>query len=106
MKTKDNPSFEIDVNTLRKAALLYRSVNHPLRQQILHLLHKNERMTVSRVYAKLRIEQSVASQHLAILRKAGMVINEREGKNVFYRVNYERLQKFHSISAQLLGGKK
>lgn len=106
MKTKENSPFELDVNTLRKAALLYRSVNHPLRQQILHLLHKNERMTVSRVYARLKIEQSVASQHLAILRKAGMVINEREGKNVFYRVNYDRMQKFQHISAQLLGGKK
>lgn len=106
MKTKDSPSFDIDVHTLRKAALLYRSVNHPLRQQILHLLHKNDRMTVSRVYAKLRIEQSVASQHLAILRKAGMVINEREGKNVFYRVNYDRLQKFQTISSQLLTAKK
>jgi DNA-binding transcriptional ArsR family regulator len=106
MKTKDTPSFEIDTNTLRKAALLYRSVNHPLRQQLLHLLHKNERMTVSRIYAKLRIEQSVASQHLAILRKAGMVVNEREGKNVFYSVNYERLQKFKAISAKLLTSKK
>lgn len=106
MKTKDAPSFELDANTLRKAALLYRSVNHPLRQQLLHLLHKNERMIVSRIYAKLRIEQSVASQHLAILRKAGMVINEREGKNVFYRVNYDRLQKFQTISSQLLSAKQ
>lgn len=101
MKTKDARPFEIDVILLKKTALLYRAVNHQLRQQILSLLHKNSRMTVSRLYAKLRIEQSVASQHLAILRKAGMVINERDGKNVYYRVNYDRLQKFQAISSQL-----
>jgi DNA-binding transcriptional ArsR family regulator len=105
MKTKDVHSFEIDVLLLKKTALLYRAVNHQLRQQILSLLHKNSRMTVSRIYAKLRIEQSVASQHLAILRKAGMVISERDGKNVYYRVNYDRLHKFQDVSARLLGVK-
>ncbi len=105
MKTKDSRPFEIDVLLLKKTALLYRAVNHQLRQQIISLLHKNSRMTVSKIYAKLRIEQSVASQHLAILRRAGMVISERDGKNVYYRVNYERLQKFQTISAQLVGAK-
>jgi DNA-binding transcriptional ArsR family regulator len=102
MKTKELRPFDIDVLLLKKTALLYRAVNHQLRQQILSLLHKNNRMTVSRIYAKLRIEQSVASQHLAILRKAGMVISERDGKNVYYRVNYDRLQKFQAMSARLV----
>ena len=102
MRINKTPSLEIDSLILTKAALTYRAINHQLRQQILQLLHKNGRMMVTNVYVKLRIEQSVASQHLAILRRAQLVVAEREGKNVYYSVNYQRLNQLHSISGQLL----
>lgn len=102
MKINKTPGLDIDSLALQKAALTYRAVNHNLRQQILQLLHKNGRMMVTTVYVKLRIEQSVASQHLAILRRAKLVVAEREGKNVFYSVNYSRLNQLHSVSGQLL----
>ena len=68
---KIDPELKIDVLTLKKAALVLRAVNHKLRQQILKLIHQKGRITVTEIYVKLRLEQSVASQHLAILRKAG-----------------------------------
>ena len=46
-------------------------------------------MTVTDIYVKLRLEQSVASQHLAILRKAGVVQTERDGKFIFYSLGYQ-----------------
>ena len=52
---------------LRKAVLVLRAVNHKLRQRIIGLLEENNEMTVTDIYIKLRLEQSVASQHLAIL---------------------------------------
>ena len=58
--------LKIDVLQLKKAALILRAINHKLRQQILKLVHQNGRMTVTEIYVKLRLEQSVASQHLAI----------------------------------------
>lgn len=63
--------LHIDVMQLRKARLVLRAINHKLRQQILFLLHDNQKMNVTSIYEKLRIVQSVASQHLAILRSAG-----------------------------------
>jgi DNA-binding transcriptional ArsR family regulator len=84
-------SLEIETLRLRKAALVFRAINHPLRQQFLQLLHKHQRMDVTSLYVKLRMEQSVTSQHLSILRKAGFVNTKRDGKQVFYSVNYERL---------------
>jgi DNA-binding transcriptional ArsR family regulator len=101
MKTNSTPQLEIDSLTLQKAALTFRAVNHPLRQQILQLLHKNGQLIVTSVYVKLRIEQSVASQHLAILRRAKLVLAKREGKNIFYSVNYQRLNQIHTVSEQL-----
>jgi DNA-binding transcriptional ArsR family regulator len=84
-------NFAIETLVLKKAALIFRAVNHGLRQQIMRLLHQHQRMDVTSLYVKLRLEQSVASQHLAILRKAGFVNAQRDGKQVFYSVNYARL---------------
>ena len=94
--------LKIDVIQLKKAALILRAVNHKLRQQILKLIHQNGKMTVTEIYVKLRLEQSVASQHLAILRKAGYVNTLRDGKFIFYSVNYSRLDQVHSIVHDLL----
>jgi DNA-binding transcriptional ArsR family regulator len=94
--------LKIDVLQLKKAALILRAVNHKLRQQILKLIHQNGKMTVTEIYVKLRLEQSVASQHLAILRKAGYVNTLRDGKFIFYSVNYDRLDQVHAIVHELL----
>ena len=71
-------SVNVDLYNLKKAAMVLRAINHKLRQQILKLIDESGRMTVTEIYVKLRLEQSVASQHLAILRKAGFVKTERE----------------------------
>lgn len=105
MKTKPNTPVDIDSNSLRKAALHFRAINHPLRLKILQLLDQNKRMTVSSIYFILRIEQSVTSQHLAILRRANLVIAERDGKRVFYSVNYNRLQQMKDVAYELLHSK-
>lgn len=97
-----NDELKIDVIQLKKAALILRAVNHKLRQQILKLIHQNERMTVTEIYVKLRLEQSVASQHLAILRKAGFVSTYRDGKFIYYSVNHDRLNQVHSFVHDLL----
>jgi DNA-binding transcriptional ArsR family regulator len=94
--------LRIEVIPLKKAALVLRVVNHKLRQQLLQLLHQQGRMTVTTLYQTLQLEQPVASQHLAILRKAGLVCTERNGKFIFYSVNYKRLQEVHQYASQLL----
>jgi len=95
--------LHIEILQLKKAALIYRAVNHQLRQQMLHLLHRNLRMTVTEIYIKLRLEQSVASQHLAILRKSGFVNTLRDGKHIFYSVNYQRLKEVEQNAKALIG---
>ena len=72
--------IQLDYSELRKAVLVLRAVNHSLRQDIIELLEENEQMTVTDIYIKLRLEQSVASQHLAILRRSGVVVTNRQGK--------------------------
>ena len=94
--------LKIDLLQLKKAALVLRAINHKLRQQILKLIQQKERITVTEIYVKLRLEQSVASQHLAILRKAGFVNTERDGKFIHYSVNNQRLQEVNRFAQDLL----
>jgi DNA-binding transcriptional ArsR family regulator len=93
----------IDDIRVKKAALVYRAINHEMRMQVIRLLHQNSEMNVTNLYTTLSIEQSVASQHLAILRKPGIVTTRKDGKNVFYSVNQERLHELHIISQKLNG---
>ncbi|RYY41866.1 MAG: transcriptional regulator [Chitinophagaceae bacterium] len=99
---KGEVELKIDVLTLKKAALVLRAINHKLRQQILKLIQQKGEITVTEIYVKLRLEQSVASQHLAILRKAGFVQTNRDGKFIYYSVNDERLTQVHLFAQQLL----
>ena len=83
--------------------MILRALNHKLRQQILKLIDEHQKMTVTEIYVKLRLEQSVASQHLAILRRAGIVVTVREGKFIFYMVDYHRLEQVNQFVEQLVG---
>ena len=85
----------VDYHNLKKAALVLRALNHKLRQQILKLIEDEKKITVTEIYVRLRLEQSVASQHLAILRRAGIVITERDGKFIFYKVNFKRIDEIN-----------
>jgi len=58
-------------------------------------------MTVTDIYIKLRLEQSVASQHLAILRKAGVVQTDRQGKYIYYSLDGERLTQISRLVEEL-----
>ena len=82
---------KVDFVNLKKAAMILRALNHKLRQQIVKLVDDNRKLTVTEIYVKLRLEQSVASQHLAILRRAGIVKTTREGKFIHYSVNSTRV---------------
>ncbi len=94
--------FEIQSNDLKKAALLYRAINHKLRQEIILLLHRNGTLTVTAIYEKLKLEQSVCSQQLAVLRRAGLVVAKRKSKQIFYSVNYHRVSQLHMCAERLL----
>lgn len=101
---KRKTDIELDYAELRKAVLVLRAVNHKLRQHIIELLEEHEKMTVTDLYIKLRLEQSVASQHLAILRRAGVVATERQGKFIYYRVDKERINHISRIVEELTDG--
>jgi len=88
---------------LNKAKMKVRALNHPLRQKMLSLIKDSKnRMNVTDIYVKLRIEQSVASQHLAILRNQSLVKTEREGKTIWYSVDDSAIKRLIQICEQAI----
>ncbi len=98
---KGKNDIELDYAELRKAVLVLRAVNHKLRQNVIDLLEESDSLTVTDIYIKLRLEQSVASQHLAILRRAGVVITDRNGKFIYYSIDKERLSQISRLVEEL-----
>lgn len=90
---KGKRKIKLDYLKLRRAALTLRALNHPLRKLMLKMMEENKKLTVSDIYLELNMEQSVASQHLGILRKADIVICTRSGKFVYYSVNKKRIEE-------------
>ena len=69
-------------------ATLFRVLGHPARVRILELLRDGER-SVGALQAELGLDSGGTSQHLAALRRIGLVESRREGTSVYYRVDDE-----------------
>jgi DNA-binding transcriptional ArsR family regulator len=91
----------VDLGTIKRASLTLRALHHPLRKRLLELIEGKGKVTVTELYGKLKIEQSVASQHLAILRRAGVVNTQRDGKKIFYSVNGNRIAEVADLAEDL-----
>ncbi len=96
------PELRIDYQILRKSVLVLRAVNHKLRQEMIKIIEAEGKITVTELYIKLRLEQSVASQHLALLRRAGVVITTREGKFIYYSVDKSRIKEISRLLQELV----
>ena len=96
-------ALRINYYNVKKTSLVLRSLNHKLRQQIIKIIHESDKLTVTEIYVKLRLEQSVASQHLAILRRAGIVSTKREGKFIYYTINTQRVEAIDEFVHNLVG---
>lgn len=93
--------IQANTNPIKMASFITKTVNNGFRQKVLNLLLTNDRLSVNELCDKLNTEQSVMSQHLAILRKAGLVNTERDGKRIFYSVNESYLQDTINTILQL-----
>jgi len=61
------------------------------RLAILKLLASGER-TVGDIALSIKVSQPTVSRHLAIMREAGIVIDRRDGQQVFYSLNKAAVQ--------------
>ncbi len=77
---------------MKEAAGLFKILSVDKRIEIVELL-KRERMNVSALADALGVTQSAVSQHLRVLRAAGLVKDTRQGYWIYYSLNRDALEK-------------
>lgn len=78
---------------LNKKANIFKALAHPTRLWIVEKLTTSE-LCVCEFVKHLEVDFSTISKHLAILKQAGLVIDEKRGKQVFYRLKVPCVLKF------------
>ena len=95
MPHNSRPVHEVKAN-------LFRVLGHPARVRILELLRDGEQ-SVGALQTELSLDSSGTSQHLAALRRIGLVQSRREGTSVYYRVDDERVFDLLTAGRDIIG---
>lgn len=80
-----------DMNTTPLSPDVFRAVSDPTRRQILDLLIATER-SVTEIRGSFSMSQPAISQHLRVLKNAGLVAERKDGRKRIYRLQAEPLQ--------------
>lgn len=78
---------------LQLSSNIVKALAHPLRLKILEYIDRKGNVNVNKIYTALKIEQSITSQHLRVLRMAGIVNSDKDGKYVHYAIDYTTIEK-------------
>lgn len=84
---------------------LLRALSNDNRLKIFILLSKRT-LCVNALVSQLVISQSAVSQHLRVLREAGLVNREKRGYWMHYSANKEKVEQFIKEFNSLLGGER
>ena len=101
------PEPELDLRPVEgtaaddELALLAKAVAHPARVRILRLLSRKEARVCSQIVGELPLAQSTVSEHLRILKEAGLIRSREEGARVGYCINFAALRRFKALVAIL-----
>ena len=86
-----------------KISKLLTLIGQPVRVQILLVIGAGE-ACVCHLEAVLGVRQASISQHLMVLREAGLVTTQREGRNIFYRLAQPEVIDLLHHAVGLAGG--
>jgi DNA-binding transcriptional ArsR family regulator len=89
--------------TAERHARLFKALMHPVRLQILDALRGGEEC-VCHLEAHLGQRQAYVSQQLAVLRKAGLVTDRRDGPNSYYRIARPEVLSMLDTARAIAGG--
>lgn len=82
-------------------SVLCRALGHPARVRIIRLLSQQNRCINGQIVQDLELAQSTVSQHLKVLKDAGLVRCEAEGTRARYCLEPSTLRRFRSLSGAL-----
>jgi ArsR family transcriptional regulator len=80
-------------------AKLAKAIGHPARVRIMRMLSRKEARVCSQIVGELPLAQSTVSEHLRILKDAGLVRSSQDGSRVGYCTNFDTLRKLKALVA-------
>jgi ArsR family transcriptional regulator, virulence genes transcriptional regulator len=92
----------VNISSVEQVATLLQTVGLPARLQILLAIGESE-PCVCHLEAAFGWRQAYLSQHLMALRKAGILITNRQGRNIHYKLSDPRLLNLIRQAAELQG---
>jgi ArsR family transcriptional regulator, virulence genes transcriptional regulator len=96
-----DPQDEKVAEIFRLQADLCKTLADPKRLMIIHIL-RDKSCSVNELATSLGLKQSNTSQHLAVLRKAGVVSTQRAGNEVHYRLAIPRIASACDMVRQII----
>jgi ArsR family transcriptional regulator, arsenate/arsenite/antimonite-responsive transcriptional repressor len=80
-------------------ARMAKAIGHPARVFILRMLSRKEARVCSQIVGELPLAQSTVSEHLRILKDAGLIRSNQDGPRIGYCINYDTLRKLKALVA-------
>ena len=100
-KLKRNIRQAVDKNLNGELAELTKAIGHPVRIQILRMLLDRNACVCGEIVDELPFAQSTISQHLKVLKKAGLIQGEVDGPRICYCVDGKTLKRLKSLITAL-----
>lgn len=85
----------------QELALLAKALGHPARVQIMRLLVRREACICGDIVDELPLAQSTVSQHLKVLKEAGLIRGDIDGPRVCYCVEPRALRRLKALVGSL-----
>ncbi len=101
------PSGETDLRPIEgpdadvELAALAKALGHPARVQILRLLARRDGCICGEIVEGLDLAQSTVSQHLKMLKEAGLIRGEIDGPRVCYCLEPRALRRLRALISGL-----
>ena len=99
---KSELNFPLDGDAAdEELARLAKAMGHPVRVRILRMLSRKDARVCSQIVDELPLAQSTVSEHLRILKEAGLVRSSQDGPRVGYCINSDGLRRAKALVAVL-----
>lgn len=89
--------LQTDFELLEKKSEMLKTLGHPIRLGIVELLSAKDKLTVTELYTNLEIDQPVASHHLRIMKRSGILRSIKQGKNTYYSLSEPSIKKIFKL---------
>ena len=95
-------SIAVETSIEQEVAVLAKALGHPARVRIMRLLLAHDVCYCGQLVDELGLAQATVSQHLKMLKDAGLIVGEIEGLRICYCASRDRLAELHHLVGTVL----